>query len=375
MAHSWTEAERLAALRAYDILDTESELIFDDFVQIAAEICDAPMALVSLVDEGRQWFAAEKGLGVRQTPIGMSVCAHAMLRPGVFVVPDLAADPQFANNPLVTGAPNLRFYGGAALHTPDGLPLGAMCVLDDKPRPAGLTGRQARTLQALSRQVIGQLELRRAVRQRDEALAKQALLMQEAHHRVKNSLSTVQSLLMLQARATAHPDAAQELRNSAARIRTFGIMHEHLYRVGAATTVDISAYLRSLLAELQAASLPDTTTRSIHYDGPPLDWASAEAPNLGLVIVELVTNALKYGCGDVRVRLRQAGEAVVVSIEDEGGGLPVDFDPAANTGVGMRIINGLLQAGARGRLEIDRSRPCTSIRVTLAIPQDPARGQ
>ncbi len=352
-------------LRRYAILDTPTEELFGDFVEIAAQICAAPMALVSFVDEERQWFAAELGLGVRQTPVEQSVCAHAMRADGVFVVPDLSRDPRFRDNPLVTGAPRLRFYGGAPLRTADGVPLGSMCVLDHEPRPEGLTPAQSRALQALARQVMGQLELRRALRERAEALVEKDLLMQEVHHRVKNSLSTVQALLQMQARMTTQPEAAQQLLDSATRIRTFGAMHEQLYRVGATAEVDLAAYLRGLLDEQRAAQAGMPDARAILFEGEAMAWPSADAPTLGLVVVELVTNALKYGSGAVRVTLRRDGALAAVSVQDEGTGLPDDFDPAASTGFGMRIVTGLLRNQGRGRLEVDRARGHTCFVATL----------
>ncbi len=105
------EAERLAVLRGFEVLDTSPESEFDDIAKAAAYIFQAPIALVSLVDETRQWFKSEVGLGVRETPLSMSICAHAIRQPDVFVVPDATRDARFDNNPLVTGEPYLRFYG------------------------------------------------------------------------------------------------------------------------------------------------------------------------------------------------------------------------------------------------------------------------
>jgi GAF domain-containing protein len=122
----WTESDRLAALRSYRVLDTPPEPAFDDLVQLAAHACQAPIALISLIDERRQWFKAEVGLGVRETSLDRSICLSAMLQPGLTIVPDLTEDPRFARNPLVTGEPHLRFYAGAVLRTPDGMPLGAL---------------------------------------------------------------------------------------------------------------------------------------------------------------------------------------------------------------------------------------------------------
>jgi GAF domain-containing protein len=116
-----------------------------------------------LIEDHRQWFKAEIGLGVRETPLDSSICAHAILQPGLFVVPDTSKDPRFDRNPLVTGEPYLRFYAGALLQTPEGLPLGTVCVLDDKPRD--LTDEQAFTLQALARQVMAHLELRASAKE------------------------------------------------------------------------------------------------------------------------------------------------------------------------------------------------------------------
>lgn len=346
---AWDEKSRLAALHGYDILDTPDDGAFKDFVQIAAEVCDAPIAVVNLIDAARQWFAAEVGLGVRETPLDISICAHAILQPGVFVVPDLTQDRRFDCNPLVTGQPELRFYGGALLQTASGLPLGTMCVLDYKPRPAGLTERQQRTLRALARQVMNQLELRRALREKD-------LLAQEVHHRVKNSLSMVQSLLLLQARASAHPEAARQLRESAGRVRTFGAMHENLYRFGGASEVDLAVYLRGLLDDQQSSLASTLHARRIVLRAESLTWPAAEAPQLGLVVLELVTNALKYGKGEVTVALTRLPGQVRLAVEDEGDGLAADFDPAKGGGLGMRVVTGLLQ-GRGGALSIDRTRP------------------
>ncbi|MBL6081283.1 PAS domain-containing protein [Belnapia sp. T18] len=163
----WDEARRLSALDSYNVLDTPPEREFDEVVELAAQLCDAPIALVSLLGEDRQFFKAEVGLGLRETPRDVSICAHAILHPGLFVVPDTATDPRFAGNPLVTAAPHIRFYAGALLETEDGLPLGTLCVIDRRPRPEGLAAQQGFALQVLARQVMARLELRRALAARE----------------------------------------------------------------------------------------------------------------------------------------------------------------------------------------------------------------
>jgi PAS domain S-box-containing protein len=159
---TWTEADRLAALRSLEILDTDPETAFDDLATLAARMCDAPIAIIVFIDEGRQWFKSTIGLGVRETPLDNLICTHAIVQPGLFVVPDTTTDPHFSSNPLATGEPSLRFYAGARLETDAGLPLGALCVLDSKPRPEGITKEQGETLLALARAVMSQLKLRQA---------------------------------------------------------------------------------------------------------------------------------------------------------------------------------------------------------------------
>ncbi len=161
------EADRLAALRRYDILDTPREAAFDEIVALAAEICGAPIAVVNLIDEHRQFFKAEVGLGVRETPLETSFCAKAILEDDFLLVPDATRDHRFDGNPLVTGEPHLRFYAGALLKTAEGLPIGTLCVLDTAPKE--LSPLQQRTLQVLARQVMSQLDLRLSLQHRAQS--------------------------------------------------------------------------------------------------------------------------------------------------------------------------------------------------------------
>lgn len=165
---AWTENDRIAALERYAIIDTGRDAAFDDIVRIASDLFDAPIAIVNFLATDRQWFKAEIGVGTDTLALDASLCRHAIRQSGIFVVPDTLEDERFVDNPLVAGAPNLRFYAGALLETSEGLPLGTLCVLDTKPRPNGITERQRFTLEFLARQVMTQLELRHEIAKRDE---------------------------------------------------------------------------------------------------------------------------------------------------------------------------------------------------------------
>src|SRR6202142_3072904 len=155
------EKARLEALQRYAILDTPPEQEFNDLSRLAALVCGVPIALVSLVDQNRQWFKSKVGIDDLETPRDVAFCSHAILQPEMMVVPDALEDARFRTNPLVTGQPNVRFYAGAPLITHEGHALGTLCVMDRVPR--ALTPEQKQALKSLSRMVVAQIELRRSV--------------------------------------------------------------------------------------------------------------------------------------------------------------------------------------------------------------------
>lgn len=157
------EKKRIAVLWQYDVLDTVPEAMFDDLTELAASICDVPIAIISLVDEDRQWFKSKRGITVKETSRDISFCAHAILQKKLFIVPDATKDKRFKDNPLVTGKQKIRFYAGAPLLTAAGHALGTLCVLDRKPRQ--LRPAQKRAMQILARHVMAQLEMRRRIRE------------------------------------------------------------------------------------------------------------------------------------------------------------------------------------------------------------------
>ena len=155
------ETDWLAALARYEALDTPLEPAFDRIVRLAALLLDVPIAVISLVDAGRQWFKARYGLDMREAPRTIAFCDHAICGTGILVVPDAELDPRFRDNPVVTGDMRLRFYAGAPLVTPDGFALGTICAIDRTPRQ--LSARDAAVLAALAEQALHELEVRSAL--------------------------------------------------------------------------------------------------------------------------------------------------------------------------------------------------------------------
>ena len=161
------ESERLEALLRHGVLDTDPEKHFDDLALLAAHICKTPIALVSLVDKERQWFKAQVGLAVKETPRNESFCAHAILQSDLFVVQDAANDSRFLDNPLVTGEPKIRFYAGMPLLSANGKhALGTLCIIDRVPRQLSVPQRKA--LEALGRQAEALLEMRTLLHKEQE---------------------------------------------------------------------------------------------------------------------------------------------------------------------------------------------------------------
>jgi GAF domain-containing protein len=184
------EAGRIAALEKYAILDSDPEQSFDDLTLLASFICKTPIALISLVDEDRQWFKSRVGMDAKETSRDIAFCSTAILQSDVFVVPDALKDDRFRDNPLVVSDPHIRFYAGAPLINEDGYALGTLCVVDRAPRE--LAPDQKEALKALSRLVLAQLEFRRNLFLLKETLTDRT---REEHER-QRELVHVQETLM-----------------------------------------------------------------------------------------------------------------------------------------------------------------------------------
>jgi len=194
MAYSLTtsgERDRVRALMDYNILDSLPEQDYDDITQLASEICQTPISLISLVDDSRQWFKSNHGLSVRETPKEFAFCTHTIQNPSqVFIVTDSREDERFAQNPLVTDDPNVIFYAGAPLIDSRGFGLGSLCVIDHNPRV--LTENQLVALQTLAKHVVSMIELRKADRSMktlQRAFEESHHETQKAHHLLKSDFS------------------------------------------------------------------------------------------------------------------------------------------------------------------------------------------
>lgn len=334
------DAARLAALDGFGILDTPAEPGFDSIVELAAQICETPVALVSLVSHNRQWFKARIGFEACETDLNSSVCAFALVEPDLLIVPDLSKDPRTRANPLVTGEPGIRFYAGAPLRTAGGGVVGSLCVIDGVPRPQGLTPQQAAGLRNLGRQVMAQLELRSAIADRDAAIAsrqlaeaKQDILNKELSHRMKNTFAMVHAIATQTLRKIPEKQPVTAFLD---RLHALSTAHDVLLQQSW-TAADIGAVVRGTIDTLSQADRFDTS-------GPPVNLSDRATLSIALLLHELTVNALKHGSlsndsGRVRINwtVSGAGDDGELALHwRESGGPPVQ-EPT-HKGFGSRLI-------------------------------------
>ncbi len=414
----FNQAARLEALRRYDILDTPVEAEFDEITDLIARVCDTPIAVINFIDDGRQWFKSEIGLGVRETPLDISICAHAILQPGLFIVHDTLEDDRFNSNPLVTGDPRLRFYAGALLETPDRHPLGTLCVLDYKPRV--LTLLQQATLRTLARQVMTQLELRRANaalaerveaavtdRRKAEDALRQAQKMEAigqltggiAHDFNNMLMVLIGSLETVERRLpTKDPDVDKALaRAFRSADRAAMLTHRLLafaHRQEVQTrSVDVDAVVsgmfdmlrRTLGERISIEVAPATGVWPIRVDESQLENAVLNLainardamPNGGMLTIEATNVTLDESSLEDEIEVKP-GQYVMLCVTDTGAGMSPEviervFEPffttkgAAGTGLGLSMVYGFVKQ-AQGHVRI-YSEPGQGTSTKLYLPR------
>jgi anti-sigma regulatory factor (Ser/Thr protein kinase) len=312
------ETARLDALARYRILDTEPERAFDDLTLLASQICGTPIALITLIDEKRQWFKSRVGVSLTETSRAISFCTHAIQQRDLFVVSDATRDERFRNNPQVTGDAHIRFYAGAPLVTPDGHALGTICVVDRVSRT--LSQDQLEALDALRRQVQSQLELRlhlselhRALDERDRSEAAQATLL-------------------------------EDLRTAHANVRRLSALMPFLSTCQFTITIPANP-----------AAIP-TVTDGVTHVLEEKKWPEEDIRAVELALQEAVANAIRHGCGGDQTKQLQCSVAcnesgeVVITVRDPGTGFNPDTVPdpvepenlLKPSGRGIFLINGLM---------------------------------
>ena len=325
------EAKRLKELYRYEILDTEREEMFDDIVAIASQICGTPIALISLVDPDRQWFKAKVGLDARETNRNVAFCAHAILQEEVFEVPDARQDTRFADNPLVVGAPNVRFYAGAPLISPTGHKLGTLCAIDNKPNH--LSPGQRKSLEALARQVIGNMELRLKSKKLEELNQQKNRLFSIIAHDLR---SPVKSLLGL-VNFLQDPEAYLSDKEREEFTRLLGTTATHVDQL-IADLLNWTHFDRGSLrfepadipvnqvAERIATVLgPMAKSKGISFTSecPEEIVVRADRSMLHSIMQNLVSNALKFTLpgGQVSLSCEKQGDKALITVKDNGVGL------------------------------------------------------
>jgi len=300
-----TEQQRLQALDSYQIMDSLPEEDFDELTKMASQICGTPIALITLVDSSRQWFKSKLGIDVQQTPREHAFCAYTITDPsGILMVSNAREDQRFAENPLVTGDPNIAFYAGISLQTSEGMQLGSLCVIDTIPRT--LDEQQLWSLKVLGKQVIAQMELRKKLLLLSEAnrrLAETNQFMQQfataAAHDIKNPLTTISMSTELLTRHLNHSGdhkghklALTSLNSAKTLAKLINDMLDYSIRPEILTaqheSIELGSFLRRTVSML---SIPENV--QISYPEAKIE-INTSAIALHQIMINLLTNSVRY---------------------------------------------------------------------------------
>lgn len=329
------ETDRLLALKEYSILDTLPEEDFEDITKIASEICQTPIALITLVDTDRQWFKSHRGLRVSETPREFAFCAHAINAPDkILTVKDARLDLRFEDNPLVTGYPNVIFYTGVPLNNPDGFALGTLCVIDNKPRE--LSAKQLDSLQALSNQVVKLLEFRKLNEKlrlsQEELLRRNEDLEQFTYmisHDIKAPLNNVLgiSTYLLEDHQEGLAEEPKEMleliHSSTSGLVTFidrVLSHQKGFKISAEEkqTVRIPELVAQILELLDPTKEHEFTLRS------ELSTIEVNEFILSQILTNLISNSIKYNdkpTVKIELEVKASADRFHFMVQDNGTGI------------------------------------------------------
>lgn len=322
------EKERLSALYSYAVLDTEQEVHFDNIVQLASQICNTPVSLITLLDLDRQWFKAKVGVDFSETPRDVSFCTHTLGKGEVLVIPDTTKDERVSTNPLVTAAPFVRFYAGAPLITPEGHVLGTLCVLDQQARE--LSPEQLFALQTLSQQVVSQLELRVKIRKLNSLVETKNKILSIIAHDVKGPLANIKQLLkMFTADEVPHEDMTMlsgRMLDCLDKADTLlsELLNWFLSQIedgeGKFEEIDLSALLEEVIEENSAIQQQKNNTLISRIDTGLLTLADQYM--LKFVFRNLLGNAGKYTRdGAISLTASETDHGILISVKDTGVGI------------------------------------------------------
>jgi signal transduction histidine kinase len=328
------EAARLKTLYDYDVLDTEAEKIFDDITQLAAQICDTPITLISLVDSNRQWFKSKVGLEAEETSRDIAFCAHAIHQKEIFEVEDTLQDIRFFDNPLVTSAPNIRFYAGTPLVSHDGHTIGTLCVIDDKPNK--LTEDQRQALEVLGRSVISQMELRKKINQLKKANEHKTEFLSNMSHELRTPLNAIIGFSRLMLDDIKHHTLPAKFSEYIGHIdysgrRLLSVVNSviDLNKIEAGmmqVQIELTC-IREFIKDLEGMLAITANKKDVAFlvnvsDTLPTHLAIDQAKT-SQIITNLVHNAIKFTDGGkwVKVEISLNNENVVITVADQGAGI------------------------------------------------------
>jgi two-component sensor histidine kinase len=340
------QQELVAAFGLFALREEMLDAVLQEACETSARGLEARFSKVLTFRPDTQDLLVAYGVGwaegvVGNVTLGADLASPAgyALRTRLPVVSNHLAQEDRFRTPAVLAEHGIQRAINVIIDGPDGQPYGVLEV--DSTDRQDFTAHDTAFLQSLANVLSAAVE--RASRQaaQDALLREKDLLMQEVHHRVKNSLQLVQTMLQLQARGIPDGDERNRLQDAASRIMTIAAVHRRLHQQGAIEGTDAASYLRGLMSDIGASLTPDAALRPIEVEVDPFELAADRITPLGLIATELVTNALKYGAGRVLVRAVVRDGGITMVVEDEGPGFPPDFDPGTRGSLGMRLVSAL----------------------------------